>query len=149
MRSILIDTNILMLLIIGSWNREAIPGHRRTAIFTPADFDLLQEELGRFGRILTTPTVVTEVSNLMGNQFHETIAGTLIHVCTPLVEITRPKEEVWAGEGFPRLGFSDASVLASLDDDTVLLTDDVSLYNQALYQDSEAINFNHLRKFNG
>jgi hypothetical protein len=146
MRSILIDTNVLMLLIIGTWHREGVPRHRRTAIFTVTDFDLLQEQLRRFDRVVTTPGIVTEASNLMGNDFHETIAPTFIGVCTPIVEITHPKAEVMAAEGFPRLGFADASAIGALDAETILLTDDLSLYSQALYEGYDAINFNHLRQ---
>ena len=147
MRSLLVDTNILVLLIVGTLDRDLIRNHRRTATFTPQDYDLLHSEIARYGRVLTTQGVLTEASNLMGNAFHEEIAGTLVAVCSPLVEVVRPKETVFAQEGFARLGFADSSILGALDKDTVVLTDDVSLYNQVLYLGWEAINFNHIRKF--
>ena len=149
MPDILIDTNVLMLLIIGSWDREQIQAHRRTETFTSSDFDLLQAELRRYHRVVTTPSVLTETSNLMENDFHETIAATLISVCTPFIEIIRPKEELLRAHAFGRLGFADMSVLAALSDEVVLLTDDVDLYLEALYEGFQATNFNHLRKFDG
>jgi hypothetical protein len=147
MRSLLIDTNILVLHIIGSWDRAAIRAHRRTAAFAPQDYDLLQSEIRRYQRVLTTHGVLTEASNLMGNDFHEDVAPTLVKVCTPLVEVVHPKETMFAERAFSRLGFADASVLAALDDETIVLTDDVNLYSQALFQGREAINFNHLRQY--
>jgi hypothetical protein len=147
MQSLLIDTNILVLLIVGSWDRESIRSYRRTAVFTPADYDLLQDQLRRYARVLTTQGVLTETSNLMGSAFHVQVADTLVQVCSPLVEVVRPKETVFAQAGFDRLGFADASVLVGMDNDTVLLTGDVALYLQALSLGREAINFNHLRKF--
>ncbi len=42
MQHLLIDTNVLMLLLIGRWDRKSIPSFRRTATFTVDDFDLLQ-----------------------------------------------------------------------------------------------------------
>ena len=36
-----IDTNLLILLVVGSGGREFISKHRRLAIFTEEDYDLL------------------------------------------------------------------------------------------------------------
>jgi len=149
MQSLLVDTNILVLLIIGTWDRDSVGTHRRTETFAPRDYDLLRAEMGRFGRVLTTQPVLTEASNLMGNDFHEDVADTLVRVCLPFVEVVRPKETVFQAKGFARLGFADASILAALDADTVVLTDDVSLYAQVWYLGNEAINFNHLRQYGG
>lgn len=149
MQSLLIDTNVLVLLIVGTWDRDAIRNHRRTAVFAPADYDLLRSEMKRYRRVLTTQGVLTEASNLLGNDFHEEVAPTLVNVCAPLVEVLRPKETMFATPGFARLGFADTSILAALDDDTVVLTDDVGLYTQALYLERQAVNFNHLRRYSG
>src|SRR3954447_22368769 len=105
MRSLLIDTNVLVLLVVGTWDRSAIRAHRRTRQFAPADFDLLEFQMRRYARVLTTPGVLTEVSNLMGNDFHEEVAQTLVEKCLPLVEVIRPKEAVFSQDAFPRLGF--------------------------------------------
>jgi hypothetical protein len=147
MQSLIIDTNILVLLIVGTLERDLIRTHRRTRSFAPQDYDLLQLTMGRYGRLLTTHGVLTEASNLMGNDFHQEIAGTLIAVCSPLVEVIHPKETVFAQEGFARLGFADSSILGALDEDTVVLTDDVDLYTQVMYLGWEALNFNHLRRY--
>lgn len=144
-RRLLLDTNVLMLLIVGTWDRSRVGAHRRTAVFTASDFDLLKAEMGRYGVVVTTPGVMTEASNLLGNDFHEVVAGTMVGVCGPMVEVVKPKEEVFGQEGFERLGFADASVLAVMDEETVIMTDDVGLYSQALYLGWEAVNFNHLR----
>jgi hypothetical protein len=146
MQSLLIDTNILLLLLVGTMDRKFIRSHRRTAVFTPEDFDLLQEKLRLYSSIVTTPSVMTEVSNLLGNDFHEVAAEFLVSLCTPFVEVIRGKEIVLAQEGFARLGYADASIIAALAEGTVLLTDDLALYLQVLYLGSEAINFNHLRR---
>jgi hypothetical protein len=147
MKRVLLDTNVLMLLVIGSLSRDLIGTHRRTQQFTPSDFDLLQGRLQVYDPVITTPAILTELSNLMWNDFHEIVSQTMINVCRPFVELISPKEEVFAAEGFDRLGFADASILASLDPETTVLTDDVALYLQVLYMGKEAINFNHLRNF--
>lgn len=116
-------------------------------MFATTDFETLRELLPRHPRLLTTPPVLAEASNLMGNTFHEDVAQTLVDTCAPMLEIVHPKEQIFGREGFGRLGFADASILSAASDETVVLTDDVHLYNQVLYEGNAAINFNHLRKF--
>jgi hypothetical protein len=147
MPNLLIDTNILLLHIIGNWKRDAVSGHRRTNTFSAADFDLLQGYLRGHNRLVTTPAVLAEASNLMGNHFHEIVATSFVATCSPLIEVTHPKDQVMAGIPFERLGFTDSSIIAALDADTMLLTDDVQLYLQAMFQGFQAVNFNHLRRF--
>lgn len=65
-KGILIDTNILLLLFVGIVNRERISKFNRTQQFTPEDFDILQEIILYFPKIVTTPNILTEVSNLAG-----------------------------------------------------------------------------------
>jgi hypothetical protein len=146
MPDLLIDTNILVLLVIGTWDRQAVPHHKRTAIFTPADYSRLRRELGRYRRMLTTQGVLTEASNLMGNRFHERVSRTMIHLCTAWQEVGPAKDVVLQDRGFPRLGFADASILASLAEGVVVLTDDVQLYNEVWFRNGEAVNFNHIRR---
>jgi hypothetical protein len=144
MRSLLLDTNVLLLLIVGTLDRRAIGANRRTGVFTARDFDLLREELRKYAPVVTTPGVLTEASNLLGNG-HRVAAATMVAVCTPFVEVVRPKEHVFGQRGFDRLGFADASILAALTDGRAVLTDDVGLYHQVWHVGGEAINFNHLR----
>lgn len=146
MPDLLIDTNILVLLVIGTWDRHAVPHHRRTAIFTTADYSRLRRELAKYRRMLTTQGVLTEASNLMGNEFHQRVAPTMVQLCIAWEEVGPAKEVVLQDRGFPRLGFADASILASLVEGLVVLTDDVQLYNEVWYRDGEAVNFNHLRR---
>ncbi len=62
---VLLDTNILLLHLIGSLNRDYVASFKRTQTFALEDFDTLQLFLGRFSIFSTTPNVMTEVSNLV------------------------------------------------------------------------------------
>src|SRR5207237_10295950 len=64
--SILIDTNILLLLFVGAFDRKLIATFKRTATFLPDDFDLLLRLIGLVPRIVTTPHVLAEVNSLSG-----------------------------------------------------------------------------------
>jgi len=43
MRSVLLDTNLLLLLTVGMLDRKLIGKHKRTQEFTEEDFDLYKE----------------------------------------------------------------------------------------------------------
>lgn len=147
MRKLLVDTNILILWVVGAFDRDLVASHRRTAQFAIEDYDLLIRFRAKFGSALTTAPILTEVSNLLGNTFHEEIAEALVVLCRQLVEVTKPKDEVFGIAGFERLGFADCTTLGAIDEDTTLLSDDVALYLQALTLGHDAVNFSHLRRF--
>jgi hypothetical protein len=64
---VLIDTNILLLHLIGLFDQARISKFKRTEQFVEEDFDTLQAFLGRFERKVTTPNIVTEVAIQRGN----------------------------------------------------------------------------------
>ena len=66
MEGYFLDTNLLVLLIVGSESRELIPKHRRLEHFTVDDFDILAEFLENADRLYVTPNTLTETSNLVG-----------------------------------------------------------------------------------
>jgi hypothetical protein len=45
---VLLDTNLLLLDLIGQFNREHISRFKRTQTFTPTDYDLLRKVLSAF-----------------------------------------------------------------------------------------------------
>ena len=62
---VLVDTNILLLHVVGSTNKQRITQFKRTRErFTIEDFDLLQRILCLFSKVTTTQSILTEVSNL-------------------------------------------------------------------------------------
>jgi hypothetical protein len=63
-KGILIDTNILLLYFLGSFDQDLIPSFKRTVQFTVEDYNTLLLLLQMFDRLVTTPNILTEVSNL-------------------------------------------------------------------------------------
>jgi hypothetical protein len=63
-KGVLVDTNLPVLPFVGSVNRRRIERFKRTDAFTVADYDLLVRLLGTFGRVLATPHVLAQVSDL-------------------------------------------------------------------------------------
>jgi hypothetical protein len=64
--AVFFDTNILLLLVVGFYDRQLISQFKRTLSYTPEDYDLVDAFVGEFENIVTTSSVLTEVSNLAG-----------------------------------------------------------------------------------
>ena len=150
-RALFIDTNLLVLLIVGSVGRELITRHRRTKIFVVEDYDRLIRAISRFDTLLVTPNTLTEASNLLGQHGEPQSSQLLLKLRTLIEQST---ESVVASvdaarhEAFPRLGLTDAALLEVVSADAPLLTTDLKLYSAALAGgDEAAINFNHWRRW--
>ena len=108
--------------------------------------------MAQFRNLVTTPHVLTEVSNLGDLQDKERLAfrSWLIHTIELAAEYSDESRTVVRGERrvFGRLGLTDAA-LASLDRHQFLfLTDDLDLYVTLAKRGADAINFDHLRPLN-
>ena len=148
-KKLLVDTNILLLYIVGSLSLDRIARHKRTDTFTIEDYLLLDALLRQFGGIVVTPNILTEVSNLLGYTDEKT-RGSLLILLRSLAWISeehyvRSLDAVETAE-FSRLGLADASILSCPTEGLTVLTDDLHLYLALQRRGVEVINFNHLRE---
>ena len=63
-RGAVVDTNLLLLFLIGSYRVDLIRRFKRTQRYFPDDFHLLRRFLSEFRQIVVTPHILTEVTNL-------------------------------------------------------------------------------------
>lgn len=61
---LLLDSNLCVLYLVGKTNENRIPRFNRTQAYTIQQFHLLDWIVKRFRTMVTTPHVLTEVSNL-------------------------------------------------------------------------------------
>lgn len=149
MRSLAIDANVLVLLVVGSVDRQAIALHKRSRQFTEMDFDLLLETIAEFDRWVVTTSVLTEASNLLAHT-HDELRGRLLAALGRFVGTAfeeRPESIVVVGEKvFGRLGLTDAGLITCVRSGHFLLTTDLDLYLAALDLSANVVNFHHLRQ---
>ncbi|WP_156892377.1 hypothetical protein [Salaquimonas pukyongi] len=149
-QSLVIDSNLLVLLLVGRVRQRYVGRHRRLRDFTVADYVLLESWIATFDRLVTCSYVLAETSNLYRYCDEPLLSGLhgafadVVHAAT---EFTPNAEVVVEHVAFPRLGATDAACLCALEDkgDHVLLTADVMLYLAACELRLNAVNFNHLR----
>lgn len=144
---LLIDTNILLLLAVGTYNPKRIENFKRTASYTGRDYQRLRWFMQKFDRLWTTPNILTEVDNL-GRQLPRNELGgfsqALVRLIGQHTEATENSMQVALTPDFGRFGLTDAVTLLR-STACLLLSDDLALYSRALLAGLDAINFNHIR----
>ncbi len=143
---LLIDSNLLVLLLVGRTNPARIANFKRTSAYDLAAYELLEQFVSAFDRKLTTPHILTEVSNLTSLSGHEfascrALMKDFVEVTEELFELSRV---VVQDHAFPRLGLTDAAI-AKLGTNVLVVTDDFDLYRALPARGIDTINFSHMR----
>jgi len=136
---IIVDTNLLVLLVVGSASIEYINKHKRLTEFSTDDFELLVELIGTFSDIVMLPHILSETSNLI-KQTDNPARLKIQHSFRTLVNTTTelPLPSVYGVQRseFAELGLTDAMILhlCNLTGNGIeptLLTTDTALANNA------------------
>ena len=146
---ILIDTNLLVLFLVGSTSRGLIATHKRTRAYTVEDFGLLEGLVADSAAIVTTPNVLAETSNLIRQCDRARLAAildTFRRFAAQAPERYVPSAEAAAAEQFRRLGLNDVAVLMAQAEDATLITDDLDLYLSSATVGKKVVNFSHERE---
>lgn len=148
---VILDSNLLLLLVVGLASQNYIKIHRRLNSYTDDDFVLLAKILNSVDSIILTPNTLTETSNLIGYIVNPARAE-IYTVFRALLETPGNEERFVESKvamtrtEFVRLGLTDAALLHMATESHTLLTADLDLYLAAVSQGLKAENFNHLRK---
>ncbi|HKQ08607.1 MAG TPA: PIN domain-containing protein [Blastocatellia bacterium] len=147
-KGLLIDTNILLLLFIGSYDQNLIRNFKRTVQFTIEDYDLLVVLLRPFNKLVTTPNILTEVTNLSG-QLGEPARSSYFRTFAEgikLLEEEYVESQKIAGHAeFVKIGLTDVGIWTVSEGNYLVLTDDFKLSQLLGSKGVDVINFNHLR----
>lgn len=151
MNSVLIDTNLLILLIVGLYNKDLISVHKRTKEFMPKDFDLLVKCIRGYKILWVTSHCLAEVSNLI-RQTNKKQAKELMACFSNYVANTKeshiPKEIIFKNGILTRLGVADTGFIIKSKRVSCAFTVDLGLYLEISKRGYRVVNFNHLRMRN-
>ena len=145
---LLIDSNLLLLLIVGSFESSLLGRWKRLNMFTLEDFDCIRKLVATCRTLLVTPHVLTEVSNLANSLPHWQKAEWSDYFRRWILEGLQERQiraiDVVQHDAFSYFGITDAA-LFHLSDNIYVVTLDAKL---AAYPESHhhrVINFNHFR----
>ena len=148
---ILVDTTLLLLYVVGTQDLDRIDRFSRTDTFTTDDFALLDRLLAYFETAVTTPPILTEVSNLLGQlpkQPRRECTMLFQALIPELDEIHRASGEVCNHPYFIQFRLTDAGITDVSAESHLVVTDDLPLYHRLANDRQAVINFNHLRTGN-
>jgi predicted nucleic acid-binding protein len=150
MSSIIVDTQILLLFVVGNFDSRHVARHRRlSSDYSVDDYERLFQFVGNFDRIVVTPNSLTEVSNLISDSDDPDAIGIKKAFClliSDALEVYTPSKDVARSVEFAWLGLSDAAqILVACDQGHVFLTGDGPLHSAALRRGVEAVHFSALR----
>ncbi|MCH9807815.1 MAG: hypothetical protein K0U74_08795 [Alphaproteobacteria bacterium] len=128
-----LDSNLLLLLVVGETDLRLIERHRRLRAYDLDSYRLIAEMVVDASRILVTPNVLTEVSNLGCYGISEPgcsqIRATLRMLVKQAGEVYLPSSDAMGAHEFQRLGLTDATFLQiQWPEDCTLWTDDLDLW---------------------
>lgn len=150
-KGIIIDSNLLLLFIVGTKDPDRITAFKRTKQFVIEDFMLVKRFIDLFKAVRTTPSILTEVSNFL-NQLPEELKAdfytTFSDCIKNYIEVYEPCSSLSKNKYFIKYGLTDASIVAESKNDYLVLTDDFRLSGYLISQGITSINFNHLRPIN-
>jgi hypothetical protein len=150
-KGLLVDTNVLLLLLVGSINPKLITNCKITTNqgFDEADFNVLCAFVGKFQKIVTTPHILTEVSNhadkIKGGD-HKKIFGQLISLIEQFDEHAESTKILVKSDAFIRFGLTDTAISSLASKNFLVLTVDLPLVGYLQGKKADVINFNHLRQ---
>ena len=143
---VFIDTNLIVLLVVGSVDRRLVNTHRRTRTFQLEDYDRLVNIIGHYRRVLVTPNILTEASNLLEDSQDIRFLEKLRELIERNEEIVVASTTAARNRGFTRLGLTDASLLEVVSAERPLITVDLALFTAALQKGQEAaFNFTYIQ----
>ena len=142
---LVIDTNLLLLYLMGVYDPKKISQFKRTQQFIEEDFRLLVKFIDLFdkAKVVVTPHILTETTNLAPNYTFPILQTILESLQENMVESLKIINSDTTC--FNKFGLSDTAIQHLAQQNYLILTDDFPLYHYLATKGHSVINFNHIR----
>ena len=147
-KGLVVDTNLLVVLVIGSLDPDQISSHKLTSRYSAEDYHLLKSFVDRFKVVVTTPNILTEASNLLENYVYRgqqalTVLERVAQFMHEVVYDSLPTMSTHP-KSYLKFGLSDAVIQCVAENNYAVLTDDLNFCAYLQGQGLVAVNFNNL-----
>jgi rRNA-processing protein FCF1 len=152
-KSILLDSNLLLVFLTGAVDTRLFGRFKRVSGYTIDDYEFLIQLLGSFKILLTTPHILTEVSNLANSltdsyrqEWYSNFAALILsdRQQPGIQENLLPAKLLASTSEFVNFGITD-SAIAELASSTLLVTDDGRLSSTLRNKGVDVLSFKELR----
>lgn len=150
-KGILLDSNLLVLLFVGSVAPELVGSFKRTRNhgFTEMEFSLLRRIVEAVSRVATTPHILTETSHYvcqLQDKSRQVALQAISQAVQNFKERRAESKKLVQSNAFLNFGLTDCAILDLPPKKYLVLSVDASLVIALQKQGVDAINFNHLRQ---
>ena len=145
-KGVLVDTNVLLLLFMGRFDRKLVGKDNRLSSYVPEDYDILLGLLNKFKTRVTTPNILTEVSNLSRHLLRDASFNNVFARTAGLLEEQYvASHKVLSVVELRGFGLADVATMEVAKHDYLVLTDDFRLRGMLRKQRVDALNFSEVR----
>jgi hypothetical protein len=144
---IVVDTNLLLLFLVGSFDKGLITKFKRTQSYSQKDYEMLSYFLRNF-LIIINPSILTEITNLadgLNRQTEYRLFNFLKDTLSKCMETQCKILDVITNQAFNKFGFADSTLSDLADKGFLILTDDFPFFGYLISRQKAVINFNHIR----
>lgn len=148
-KGILLDTNILLLLLVGLCNPSYIKDCKRIKKYTEDDFRLLLGIVKSFSRLIVTPHILAEVSNFSDKMFRgkqlPQYFSVFVKNLTESKESYHEKKYILKNKFLPKVGVADVSMfILARNKKYLVITGEGPLTNLIRSQGFDVVRFEEL-----
>lgn len=130
----LIDSNSLIVLILGLMNPKLINEHSKTSIYDEHDYQNLIDIIGDIESLVVLPNIWTEVDNILNKfsgGYRDLYIQTILNTIKRTSEIYLESQRVIDSYCFIDIGLTDTLILEYAKNCEMLITSDSSLSDYA------------------
>ncbi|OGU10442.1 MAG: hypothetical protein A2X61_06165 [Ignavibacteria bacterium GWB2_35_12] len=150
-KGVIIDSNLVLYFFIGSYDNNLVNRFKVTKKFGIAGFEILWNLIDHFDKIITTPHILTEISNLSNKLegiYKVEYFNLFFQKLETIDELFLPAKDNFADDRYRKFGLTDAAIVnLSKTKSYLVLTDDIPLYQILLKSEIDVINFTHLFEY--
>lgn len=149
-RGIILDTNLLLLYLVGSWNRECISTEKRLVGhgLDSMVYDGIVTIISKFPQLVVTTHILTELCNL-SDSLNKKNDGQFFRFITDWLQDTKERRNearhLTKIELFHQLGLADSSLIQASLNGYFVLTIDVECAEAISRAKGNGLNYNNIR----
>ena len=146
-RSVLVDANLMLVFVVGSYEPFYVSKHKNTRGYSSDDFYRLRDRLAETHARITTPHILTEVSNLLA-QSEGPVKRSCFRAFAEVIglfdEIHVTARRIALRDHFAEFGLTDLGILEAADSTCLVITADSRLASYLGRENIHVIDFKQL-----
>jgi len=146
-RSVLVDANLMLVFVVGSYEPLYVSKHKNTRGYSSEDFYLLRELLAQIHARITTPHILTEVSNLLAQSegpVKRSYFRAFAEVIGVFDEVHVAARQIALRDHFADFGLTDLGILDAADSTCLVITADSRLASYLGRENIHVVDFKQL-----